>query len=119
MNLERARPPQVAREFVKCRAGGQHVVDHGDTLAVQVGVAYECPANIPRAVLPRQRGLWRTLAHAAASVGGKADAGCATHDARQFQRLIETAFAQALRCKRHWYDEINRRRNARREGVCQ
>src|SRR5689334_2795357 len=51
---------------VECRAGGHHVVDHGDTLAGEGPLAAECAAHVAAACFAVEPGLrWRiALAHA-------------------------------------------------------
>ena len=92
--------------FVERCAGGHHVVEQKKALAAEIGGAMEGVADILAARFPRQTGLRLGRTDTLAMTAIDRPTQRTTQRARQFQRLIEAAFAQAGRMQRQGNDAI-------------
>ena len=105
--VRRAGPFQDAGKLVERCARRDDIIDDGDARAAQVPVADESSTDVSGASLPRQCGLRRRFHDTAAEIGGNLGIAHPPHQARDFLRLVETAFPQSGRGQRHWNDEVS------------
>jgi hypothetical protein len=86
----RAARLERAGQFIQCRTGGHHVIDHQNCLSAQVDVAFECVADVFRALLPRQAGLGCGVDVAPHVARFERQAQMAGERPRDFQGLVES-----------------------------
>ena len=120
-DLGGAAPFQYSADFVQGRAGGHHVVQHGDFFSGEIKIAGKRPAHIASALLPFQSGLARGVAGAPAGFGHERNVQPARNLLGDFQRLIEAALLESLRMERHRQQQVGLGMlgGEPRQGFCQ
>lgn len=110
---------QGARQLIDRCATGHDIVHHGDMLSLQIHSADKCLAHVFPPLLPRQRRLRQRVAHTLASPLQQRNFQLVRNPARQLQRLVEAAFAQARRVQRHGHDAVRAGLDALHQPACQ
>lgn len=112
----RAAVFERARAFIKRSTGSHHIIDQNDGFACQVGITMECAADVFLALPPGQPGLCGRIADALAQCGRQRSSEPGGQRAGEFERLVESAFAQPRRMQWKRRDQVGAGSCFRRRG---